>query len=127
MLSVLVVDDDPNIRRVFRRWLEKWNFAVTDAADAAAALASMFAQLPDIVLCDLTMPGQSGLWLMEQIRASWPLMPIVVISGADDVDVVTQTKQLGAVDYVTKPIGKEALRQALSRAVEKLPERNAGL
>lgn len=113
---VLIVDDDPGIRKLLRHWLEQWQFPVRSAASAADALALMTADPAAIVLCDIRMPGRDGLWLMRQIKEGWPQTVLIATSGVSDLDVVVEVRELGVAAYVTKPVGRESLRQALERA-----------
>ena len=115
-LSVLVVDDDEAMRRLLRRWLEEWQFGVRTAGSATDALALMIAHPAAIVLCDIRMPGRDGVWLMQQIGEAWPQTVLVMTSAVSDPDVVELVRNLGAVDFVTKPVGRESLRQAMDRA-----------
>lgn len=118
--SVLVVDDEPMIRRFLVNWIKGWGFPVSAAGSAAAALEAMLGAPADIVLCDIRMPGHDGLWLAETIRRRWPHSVTIITTGVMDVDVVMRCQRLGAVDYVTKPFGRELLLQALARATTTL-------
>ena len=66
------------------------------------------------------MPVHDGIWLAEQVRDRWPQTAVIMASSAQDMDTVTRMRKQGAVDYVTKPFGREMLRQALQRASDKL-------
>ena len=61
-----------------------------------------------------------GIWLAEQVRARWPQTAVIMASSAQDMETVMRMRKKGAVDYVTKPFGREMLRQALLRASERL-------
>lgn len=113
---VLVVDDDPSIRHVLRRWLEHWGYTVSTAENATDALAVNFAEPAQILFCDIRMPGQDGFWLIDQVHQAWPDTAIIMITGLDDFQTVMKARRQGAVDYVTKPFGRELLHQALERA-----------
>lgn len=113
---VLVVDDEPPVRELLRRWLEPWGYEVKEAGTASEALDVMLADPASIVLLDIRMPGHSGLWLMERVQAKWPGTPIIMATGVHDPDLVLKSKQFGAVGYVTKPFGRALLRQALDQA-----------
>ena len=116
MTHVLVVDDEAPICRLLKRWLEAWGYAVKDAGSATDALAAMEAEPASIVLCDIRMPGHDGIWLAEQVRTKWPNTAIIMATGVDDFQTITRSQSVGAVDYVTKPFGRELLMQALQRA-----------
>ncbi|MEO8164421.1 MAG: response regulator [Betaproteobacteria bacterium] len=69
---------------------------------------------------DVMMPEPDGIWLAEQVRDRWPETAVVMASSAQDMETVMRMRKQGAADYVTKPFGREMLRQALHRASEKL-------
>lgn len=115
---VLVVDDEDNIRRFLRRFLERWDYDVMEADNAVAALDRLAETPVDIVFCDIRMPGHDGLWLVERVRERWPRTAIIIASGVDDFQTVLKAKKDGAIDYVMKPFGRELLLQALERAKE---------
>lgn len=112
----LVVDDEPVVREFLTRCLEGWGYAVKQAGSAAEALEVMVANPASVVLCDVKMPVNDGLWLAERLRAHWPHTPIVMASGIDDDETVRKSRDLGAVDYITKPIVVEQLREVVRRA-----------
>jgi DNA-binding NtrC family response regulator len=120
MAYVLVVDDEEPIRRLLTRWLSGWGYEAKQAANADEAIEIMAAEPAEIVLCDVMMPVHDGIWLTEQVRARWPQTAVIMASGAQDMDTVTRMRKQGAVDYVTKPFGREMLRQALQRASERI-------
>jgi two-component system NtrC family response regulator len=120
MPSVLVVDDEEAIRRLLTRWLAGWGYDAKEAANADAAIEMMAVQPADIILCDVMMPVHDGIWLAEQVRGRWPQTAVIMASSAQDMETVMRMRKQGAVDYVTKPFGREMLRQALQRADEKI-------
>jgi DNA-binding NtrC family response regulator len=121
MMRVLIVEDDPGNRELLRRWLTEWNYEVNTAVSAAEGLAAMLAEPAEIILCDIRMPGtHDGLWLAERVRAKWSQTAVIMASGVVEVDAVEKAQRLGAIDYVTKPFGREPLRQALDRAAATL-------
>ena len=116
MHQVLVVDDEEAIRTLLSRWLMSWGYTTRLAASANDALEQLTAAPASIVLCDVMMPVHDGLWLAEQIRARWPQTALIMASGAQDMQTVTASRRHGAVDFVTKPFGREMVLQALRRA-----------
>jgi len=112
----LVVDDEPPVREFLTRWLQDWGYAVKQAASASEALEVMLVEPASIMLCDIRMPGHDGLWLAEQVRARWPQTAVIMATAVTDMPTVLKSRHLGAVDYVTKPFGREMLRQAIRRA-----------
>ena len=120
MAYVLVVDDEEAIRRLLTRWLSGWGYESKEAASADSAIEIMTAEPADIMLCDVMMPVHDGIWLAEQVRSRWPRTAVIMASSAQDMETVMRMRKQGAVDYVTKPFGREMLRQALQRASEKM-------
>ena len=121
MAKILVVDDEALIRDVLSRRLTQWGHEVVTAPGADAALEAMEKGPAEIVFSDVIMPLHDGLWLAKQVRERWPDTIIVAVSGALEVQTVVKMRQYGAIDYVTKPIGREMLHQALERALARLP------
>jgi CheY-like chemotaxis protein len=113
---VLVVDDEESIRKLLMRWLVGWGYESKEAASANDALELMSADPASIILCDVMMPVHDGIWLTEQVRQRWPKTAVVMASSAQDMETVMRMRKQGAVDYITKPFGREMLRQALLRA-----------
>jgi CheY-like chemotaxis protein len=113
---VLVVDDEELVRDFIGRCLEDRGYAVKKADSAAEALELMVNKPASVVLSDIKMPGQDGLWLADRLRAHWPNTPVIMVTGIDDLDTVRLSREVGAVDYVTKPIAREQLLQVVRRA-----------
>ena len=120
MAYVLVVDDEEAIRRLLTRWLSGWGYETKQASNADDAIEIMAAEPADIMLCDVMMPAHDGIWLAEQVRDRWPRTAVIMASSAQDMETVMRMRKQGAVDYVTKPFGREMLRQALQRASNRL-------
>jgi DNA-binding NtrC family response regulator len=113
---VLVVDDEPLVVDFIARCLEDRGYVVKKAGSAAEALEFMVNKPASVVLCDIRMPGQDGLWLADRLRAHWPNTPVVMATGIDDVETVRQSREVGAFDYITKPIARDQLLQVVRRA-----------
>lgn len=120
MAKILVVDDEAPIREILSRRLTQWGHEVVTATGAEAALAEMGTTPAEIVFSDVIMPLYDGVWLAKEIRERWPSTVIVAVSGAQEVETVVKMRKYGAIDFVTKPIGREMLHQALERALAKL-------
>ena len=120
MAYVLVVDDEESIRKLLARWLTGWGYESKQAANAMDAITEMEADPASIILCDVMMPVHDGIWLAEQVRNRWPRTAVIMASSAQDMETVMRMRKQGAVDYVTKPFGREMLHQALQRASEKM-------
>ncbi len=123
--KVLVVDDEPQIRRLLKATLGRAGYRVIEAANAREALASKSIDKPDLVLLDLGLPDRDGLELVAQLAAE-PRSAILVISARHQTEQKVAALDLGADDYVTKPFDTEellarvraALRQRLASEAE---------
>src|SRR5215510_15035087 len=100
--TVLVVDDEPPIRRFLRTSLAAAGYGVIEADDAAATMRLLAAEKPDLVILDLGLPDRSGLELICEIRKS-SKVPIIVLSARHDERSKVEALDLGADDYVSKP------------------------
>jgi two-component system KDP operon response regulator KdpE len=105
---ILVVDDEPGIRRTLRAYLSEHGYKATAVASGEEAVEAVGTQRPDVVLLDLAMPGIGGLEACRQIRARWST-PIVVLSVKNQEREKVEALDAGADDYVTKPFGPEEL------------------
>ena len=119
MSYVLIVDDEASIRDFLTRWLQAWGYTVKSAAGANAAITLMVEEPASIMLCDVMMPGRDGLSLLEEVRQRWPQTAVIMATALQDLQTVMRSRRDGAVDFVTKPFGREPLLQALRRAEEK--------
>jgi len=108
MKTILVVDDEPKIVQLARDYLEHAGFAVTSAADGRAALASIEAAPPDLVVLDLGLPEVDGLEVTRRLRGAGEI-PIVMLTARDDELDKLLGLELGADDYVTKPFSPREL------------------
>ncbi len=123
--KILVVDDEPQIRRLLRTGLPPHGYELVEAGNGAEALKAFTREKPDIVILDLGLPDQDGFAIVEKIRAT-ALTPILVLSARSDIDGKVRALELGADDYVTKPFDmaellarlKAALRHGLQSAGE---------
>lgn len=105
---ILVVDDEPQLRRTVRRSLEGFTYDVREAQDGASALTEFEAFRPDVVLLDLMLPDISGVDVCRELRKTYDT-PIVVLSVVGDEHTKVAALDAGADDYLTKPFGIEEL------------------
>jgi DNA-binding response OmpR family regulator len=106
---VLVVDDDPTVSDVVRRYLEQEGCAVRLVGDGLAALAAVDAEMPDIVILDLMMPGIDGLEVCRRLRREAPDLPVVMLTALGEESDRVVGLEVGADDYVTKPFSPREL------------------
>ena len=108
MGNILIVEDDPNIRRLVRVNLTKRGYSVSEAEDSHQAIAQFQAEAIDLVLLDLMLPGLSGVDVCKWIRERSDV-PIIVLSARVEEDLKVAALDAGADDYVTKPFGSDEL------------------
>ncbi|MBI9093171.1 MAG: response regulator [Desulfobacterium sp.] len=117
---ILVVDDEPAIRRFLEKRLLSWHYKVVTAESGSRAMTLIEAQPPEVVLTDLFMPDGDGFELLDHIKKTLPQLPVVVLSGQGERGDVIQALRLGAWDYLYKPIEEASfLQMAIERVLEK--------
>ncbi len=116
---ILVVDDDPAIRRTLAAELKAEGYAVSEAADGREALASFAREEPDLVLTDLRMPDGSGLDVLRKTRETNPETPVVMITAYTSTRTAIEALKAGAYDYVSKPFDVEELKHVVGKALER--------
>ena len=115
-LKVLVIDDEPPIRKLLRMGLQTQGYTTIEAPDGRTALEKL-SEEPDIVILDLGLPDMDGLDLLGKLRARKENVPIVVLSSRGDEAGKVNALDLGADDYVTKPFGTEELLARMRAAL----------
>jgi two-component system KDP operon response regulator KdpE len=115
-LRVLVVDDEPPIRKLLRMGLSAEGYQVVDAPSGKAAL-ELIPQKPDLIILDLGLPDMQGLELLRTMRERNEGVPIVVLSSRADESAKVQALDFGADDYVTKPFGMNELLARIRAAL----------
>ena len=134
-LRILVVDDEPPIRRLLRTALGAQGYRVEESEDGEAALDFLKRNPVDLVILDLGLPGLDGLDVVRQLRGQANAVPIIILSSRDDEAGKVAALDHGADDYVSKPFGMEelsariraALRHRLQQEGEKPVFRSGGL
>jgi putative two-component system response regulator len=116
--TVLIVDDENNVRDLMSRWLESGGYSVITASNAEEALRRLETSTPAVALCDIRMPGHDGVWLAERIRQRYPETAVIMATGVQDVGPAVQTLRQGVIDYLTKPFGRDRLQEAVTRGLE---------
>jgi two-component system nitrogen regulation response regulator NtrX len=118
MASVLIVDDEANIRRMLASLLRAEGYRVREAADARAGLAAVRQEEPDAMLLDLVMPGGTGLDLLPEVRKHAPELPVVMMSGQAALTDAVRATKLGAFHFLEKPLSPEGVLVTLRSAIE---------
>ena len=117
--KILTIEDEPPIRDGIVAYLEDSGFTMLEANDGPSGIEIFRHEHPDVVLCDLRLPGMDGLEVLSTITAESPETPVIVVSGVSLLDYAVQALKRGAWDYVTKPIHDMAvLESAVRRVIE---------
>ena len=115
---ILLVDDDQQVLESIASFLTDYGFEVTALADGRTALQMLAQQSFDVVLSDITMPGMSGLQLLERIRRVDRETPVELMTGYAEVDTAVQAIQKGAFDFIIKPFRPAYLVHAVEKAIQ---------
>ncbi|HZT47900.1 MAG TPA: response regulator transcription factor [Hyphomicrobiaceae bacterium] len=115
-LKILVIDDEPPIRKLLRTGLASQGYEVLEAPNGRTAL-ELLARKPDLAILDLGLPDVDGLELLRQLRQRQESLPVVVLSSRDDEAGKVAALDLGADDYVTKPFGMDELLARMRAAL----------
>lgn len=119
MYKILLVDDSATDRRLIEGLLKKsLHFEVETASDGLIALEKIQASVPDIVVTDMQMPNMDGMQLVENVRRSYPWVPVVLITAAGSEEIASQALQRGAAGYVPKARCNELLNETLDHVLE---------
>ena len=130
MLSVFIVDDEYLIRAGLRQlipWEDHGFCVVGEAASAEQALEEIRPENTNILITDIRLPEMSGIDLCRQIKARYPQIEVIVMTGYDEFDLVLKALRAGVVDYILKPIGIDNLVSALNEAKAKIEKRNGAV
>jgi two-component system NtrC family response regulator len=119
-LTILVVDDDASLRRVTEYTLEQAGYRVLTAVDGREGVRLFREERPSVVLTDLQMPGVNGLEVLEQVKALDPETLVIVITAFGTIEQAVEAMKKGAHDFLTKPVGRDALLLAVGKACKLL-------
>jgi DNA-binding NtrC family response regulator len=114
---ILIVDDDDAVRLSYLRSLAGARYNVEAAWDGTEALRAMEQQPFDVILLDLRMPGMDGMSVLKAIKERWPESEVVIITGYPSLETVKEAVQLGACDYLSKPVGPDEVIDATNGAL----------
>jgi DNA-binding response OmpR family regulator len=118
-VHVLIIDDEPNLRLVFRTALESAGYDVAEASSGEKGLARLRGFPADLVFLDLLMPGLGGIEVLERMRNAGISVPWVIITAHGSVPDAVLAMKLGAIDFLSKPIKPESLRAVVSEVLRR--------
>ncbi|HEV7892342.1 MAG TPA: ATP-binding protein [Pyrinomonadaceae bacterium] len=120
MPKVLIVDDESSIRLTLAEFLKREGFEALVAADAAQAVALFDSHGDlDVAVVDINLPGRSGIELLRELAGRAPNLPVIMITGEPNVSHLPEIVRSGAYDFIPKPVLKDVITRAVTRAAEK--------
>ncbi len=119
--KVLIIDDDEKLLKLVKEYLESYGFQVLTLPDGSAVLKTIAAEVPDMVILDIMLPGKGGLDVLKEVRTEYPVPVIMLTAKGEDADRIVGL-ELGADDYIPKPFNPRELL-ARVRAVLRRPPR----
>jgi CheY-like chemotaxis protein len=123
MAKILVIDDEPQVRRLIKQMLTRAAHEVAEAADGDEGLACIRAQMPDLIITDILMPNREGIETIREVRRLAPTLPILVISGnAGSALYMEMAKMLGAHAALAKPFRSAELLRAVADLLAEPPQ-----
>ena len=123
METVLIVDDEQDIREMLSEWLTTWGYRPLQAEDGPEALQIVREEPVDLVLTDLRMPQMNGIELLSRIKEIRPDTAVLMLTGFGTVENAVEALKLGADDYVLKPFDIEDLERKITLALSERQER----
>jgi DNA-binding response OmpR family regulator len=115
--TILIVDDEPNVRLVFRMALDLLDYRVVEAEDGEAALGWLAGSRADLVVLDLQMPRVGGMEMLRRLRDQGNNAPVVIVMAHGSVPNAVEAMKLGAIDFLTKPLTPRALRDVVAEVL----------
>jgi len=112
--SVLIVDDQPGIRLLLEELLQKEGYSVSSAANGQQALEQMKSKQPDCVLLDMKMAGMDGTEVLKEIMNRWSEIPVFMMTGHAELELMKEVLEIGALKYFTKPFDIFEVRDAVN-------------
>ena len=112
--KILVVDDEPEVRKLMEHFLIDRGYEVRVAGNGREGLDALATFTPDLVLLDMHMPELDGAEMLKQLAIRSPTLPVIMVTVNEDVETTSRLLQLGAADYVPKPFNLDYLEQAIN-------------
>ena len=123
MLKALIIDDEQPTLFMFNLFLDAYGYEVITAETATAGIELFKKERPSIVFTDIKMPGMDGLDALKMLKSIDPDVPVIVMTGHGDQNLMKQAMALQATAFINKPIKRETLEQVLKKAVDSLSQK----
>ena len=117
MAKVLIVDDERSIRETLREFIKELGHEVFTAPDAPEAIETIERSLPDVVVCDIVLPGADGISVLEHIHRTSSDTQVIMITGEPTVETAADAVRQTAFDYLAKPVSREDIQDVVARAL----------
>jgi CheY-like chemotaxis protein len=114
MKTILIVDDEPDIRKTLAGVLGP-AYKLLEAGDGAEALKIAGVQAPDLVFLDVSMPDMDGVEVLEVLKRARPALPVIMLTGEQDIGIAKRSLDFGATMYITKPYEARYVREQVKR------------
>ena len=114
--KIWIIDDDKSIRWVLQKALEKNNFNVTSFSNTNEAINHFNHDMPDLIISDIKMPGESGLQFLEKVKTKFPKIPIIIMTAFSDLESAVDSYAFGAYEYIPKPFDIEDALKIINSA-----------
>jgi nitrogen regulation protein NR(I) len=118
MSTILIIDDDDQLRKSFYKLLSEEGYRAQSAASGEAGLELVKKQLPDLVIVDVRLPGMNGLKTFEAIHALEPKLPVIIMTAYGTTETAIEATKMGAFDYILKPFEIPAMLAVIKQALE---------
>jgi len=118
-MKILVVDDDDEVTSFFCSFLKHLGLEAKSANSAKEAIKLFYTYQPDWLFLDINMPHMDGLTLFKRLKEIEPQIKVIMITGRDDQESFNKAKELGAIDYIVKPLELEALHKTIKNYIIK--------
>ncbi|MGB8192603.1 MAG: sigma 54-interacting transcriptional regulator, partial [Chitinophagaceae bacterium] len=118
MPKIFVIDDDPDICSLLKRFLSRYGFEVLESHSGKKALNILETFVPDLVMADFRLEDMDGKALLIKIKEKYPKVPVIIITGYSDIKTAVEVMKLGAYDYVTKPLFPDEILVTIRKALE---------
>ena len=118
MPKIFVIDDDPDICSLLKRFLSRYGFEVLESHSGKKALNILETFVPDLVMADFRLEDMDGKTLLVKIKEKYPKVPVIIITGYSDIKTAVEVMKLGAYDYVTKPLFPDEILVTIRKALE---------
>jgi len=117
MAKVLIVDDERSIRETLSEFIKELGHEVFSAGDAAEAIAIVERSRPDVVVCDIVLPGSDGIAILERVRRTAQSTQVVMVTGEPTVETAADAVRQSAFDYLSKPVSRSDIQDVVTRAL----------